>query len=91
MARVSSDLGAATDAVSLFKLSQQSGQQFTLGESNIAGMRRATELSNQIIEHLSQLEEGIKAQADKFPQLAAVMEERDQRDASDLSQMNWGF
>ncbi|MFC4652342.1 hypothetical protein ACFO26_05410 [Lactococcus nasutitermitis] len=88
---VKSNLGDAQNAVSKFKESGTTGQKYSLGESNISGMKRAAKLSNEIIGDLSKLESGIKTQADKFPKLAAVMEERDKKDASNLSQMNWGF
>lgn len=82
---IRSNLGDAQGAVSQFKESEKSGKQCSLGESNIAGMKKAVKISNQLIGDLSKLESGIKTQADKFPKLATVMEERDKKDASDLS------
>ena len=86
-----SNLGAAQSAVSQFKTGHSSGQHFSLGESNIAGMKNALEISNSIIGDLSKLESNIKKQADKFPKLAAVIEQRDKQDMVDLTTMNWGF
>ncbi len=88
---ISSDLGSANAAVSQFDTGNFSSQQFSLGESNISGMKNAMELSNSIVGDLTELESSIKKQADKFPKLAAVMEERDSQDAVDLTVMNWGF
>ncbi len=54
-------------------------------------MKSAEKISNSIIGDLSKLESGIKKQADKFPKLAKIIEERDKQDAADLTTMNWGF
>ncbi|MDT2882060.1 hypothetical protein [Lactococcus lactis] len=89
--KISSDLGSANAAVSQFKTGNSSSQHFSLGESNITGMKSAEKISNSIIGDLSKLESGIKKQADKFPKLAAVIESRDKQDAADLTTMNWGF
>lgn len=89
--KVSSDLGSATAAVSQFNTGNFSSQHFSLGESNITGMKSAEKISNSIIKDLSKLESGIKKQADKFPKLAAVIEARDRQDAASLANKNWGF
>ncbi|MEY8443307.1 hypothetical protein [Lactococcus ileimucosae] len=92
MGAIKSDISAASDAVSMFNNSGQvSNTKFELGESNIAGMKRAAEVSNSIIEDLTKLQSSIKTQADKFPKLAAVIEERDKQDAVALTDMSWGF
>lgn len=84
---IRSDLASANAAVSGLKDKNNfSGQHFSLGESNIGGMKNAVKVSNQIINNTSKISSGVKKQADKFPKLAAVMEQRDQVDAR-----NWGF
>ena len=89
--KISSDLGSANAAVSQFNTGNFSSQHFSLGESNIMGMKNAEKISNSIIGDLSKLESGIKKQADKYPKLAEIIEERDKQDATDLTTMNWGF
>jgi len=89
--KVSSDLGAANAAVSHFNKGNASSQHFSLGESNIMGMKNALTLSNSIVGDLTKLETSVQKQADKFPKLAEVIEVRDKQDAVDLSGMNWGF
>ncbi|WP_242327064.1 hypothetical protein [Lactococcus lactis] len=88
---IKSDIGAVNASVSQFKKTSSSGQHCSLGESNISGMKNAVEISNSIIGELNKLEVSIQKQADKFPKLAAVIEERDKQDATDLTTMNWGF
>ena len=53
--KVSSDLSSAHAAVSQFSKGEYSSQQFSLGESNIVGMKNAVQLSNSIIGDLAQL------------------------------------
>lgn len=86
-----SSVEAAQAAVSQIKVGEGSGQHFDLGETNISGIKQAVTISNQIVNDINQLETGIKQQADKFPKLASVIEERDRQDATNISQMNWGF
>ena len=89
--KISSDLGSANATVSQFNTGNFLAQHFSLGESNISGMKSAEKISNSIIGDLTRLEASIKKQADKFPKLAAVIEARDRQDAADLTSMNWGF
>ncbi len=88
--KVISDLEAANAAISQFNKGQSSSQHFSLGESNISGMKTALNLSNSIIGDLTKLETSVQKQADKFPKLAEVIEARDKQDAVDLSGMSWG-
>ena len=46
--KISSDLGSANAAVSQFKTGNSSSQHFSLGESNITGMKSAEKISNSI-------------------------------------------
>ena len=89
--KLRSNLSAANAAVSQFRIGNASGQYFSLEESNIVGMKNAEEISNSIISDIAKLESAFKMQADKFPKLAAVIEEHDKLDASDLTTMTWGF
>jgi len=92
MSRINSNYGDALSAVSLFN---QSGnwteQTFSLGESNLAGMRQAVDVSNRIVAELTKLEATVKQEADKFPKLAAIIEARDRQDSASFSQQSWGF
>lgn len=91
MVKVSSNYDVALSAVSEFsQIGNSKGQQFSLGQSNIAGMKQAMEISNRIITDLTKLEIAVKEQANKFPQLASVIEQRDQQDSADFSQLSWG-
>jgi len=85
-----SNLGDAQNAVSLFNEGNYSGQHTSISQSNIAGMKRAVEVSNQIIDDLSRLQSGVKAQADKFPALAAAIESRDRQDAASFEAFKFG-
>ncbi|GAB2026263.1 hypothetical protein [Lactovum odontotermitis] len=91
MVRVSSDLSAAQEAVSGFHADEQTGRQETLSESTIEAMYQALSASNQMLGGMSTLKSNIKTQADKIPELAALIEARDKLDAIEISKMNWGF
>lgn len=89
---IRSDVGTAQSAVSKFnRLSNQKGQHFDLGKSNISGMKQAVTVSNQVIEDLAKLQTSIKQQAGKFPQLAQAIEQRDKQDGLDFTKFNVGF
>ncbi|MBF0777457.1 hypothetical protein [Streptococcus cuniculi] len=78
MVKIASDLGATTQAAShVAKIQADSGQSVSLGQSNISGMERGAKVANQLLPTLQRLSESIKKHADKFPQLARVIESRD--------------
>lgn len=92
MVKISSNYDVVVSAVSGFsQINNSKGQQFSLGQSNVAGMKQAVEISNSIITDLTKLETVVKEQANKFPQLASLIEQRDQQDSTDFSQLSWGF
>ncbi|GHU38797.1 hypothetical protein FACS1894193_13700 [Bacilli bacterium] len=89
---IRSDVGSAQGAVAKFNnLGKQKGQHFDLSKSNIAGMKQAVEVSNHVVEDLSKLQSSVKAKADKFPQLARVIEQRDKQDSISFTKMDLGF
>lgn len=85
--KVSSDLGTANLAVSGFNnLEQTAGKQVHIGQSNIHGLKHGEEICNQMLGDITELSSSIKAQANKFPDLALLYQGRDQEDAR-----SWGF
>ncbi|EIQ7100280.1 hypothetical protein LVP26_002788, partial [Enterococcus faecalis] len=47
------------------------------GESNISSMKKGVKVSNQLLNQLAKVVNGVNAQANKFPKLAATMAARD--------------
>ncbi|WP_285004964.1 hypothetical protein [Lactococcus garvieae] len=85
--KISSDLGVAQSAVSGFdRLEQTAGKQVHIGKSNIHGLKRGAEVCNQMLGDITNLSSTVKAQANKFPELALLYEGRDNADAR-----SWGF
>ncbi|KXF71667.1 hypothetical protein [Enterococcus faecalis] len=89
-ASIKSDISVAQEAVSHYGKSGSINKMSTLGESNLSGMKTAMEVSNEIIGEVLKLQSGIKKQADKFPKLASVIEQRDKQDANAISNDMWG-
>lgn len=84
MAKISSDKIAANDAISkIVDVSHQSltNQNVSLGFSNVSSMKKAVEISNQIIGDMSKLVDCTYKQADKIQALADIIEQRDNQDS----------
>ena len=89
---IKSDTGVANDAVSKYGNSGNvSSKSSSLGESNLSGMKNAVEVSNKIVGDMMTLHSGIKKQADKFPQLASAIEQRDKKYATSILTNTWGW
>lgn len=78
MGKIASNQDAAQNAViGINKVSVESGTSCSLGKSNISSMKQGAEVSNQILSDLSKLVTCVNEQANKFPELAAVIASRD--------------
>lgn len=85
--KISSDISTAQLVVSGFdRLEQSAGKQIHIGKSNIHGLKRGAEVCNQMLGDITNLSSSVKAQANKFPELALLYEGRDNADAR-----SWGF
>ena len=60
------------------------GQQVSLGSSNIASMKEGAEIADQVLHRISELLSSLKKQAQGVPALAAAIEERDRQDSMSL-------
>lgn len=81
MGRITSDVGAAQQAIAAFN-SFDVGyiQTVNFSQSNISGMHAGREVANQVLNDLEGLFSCIKTQAGKFEQLASFREELDAAD-----------
>lgn len=80
MSKIASDTSAANMAVSgVRSVTVESGGTCSLSQSNISGMEKGVEATNQIQPTVSGLVDCVKMQAAKFPKLAAVIESRDRQ------------
>jgi hypothetical protein len=86
--KVSSDVGAAHDAVSGFVAMRvdDRGEHVAIGASNISGMQAGARIANETLKNVSELIAGAKSEAAKVAALAAKIESRDSRDASGWSE-----
>lgn len=74
MENIASDAGAAAGAVAgIGAVSVVSGQQVTMGKSNISSMTHGAEINNQLLSNLSQLIECVKEQSQTFPKIAELI------------------
>lgn len=81
--RISSDTISAHDAIAkIVDVSHGSltNQHATLGFSNVAGMKKAVQASNQMIKDVSKLVSCTCEHAEKIPELAKIIEQRDNED-----------
>ncbi|BDH66524.1 hypothetical protein HAX44_13260 [Enterococcus faecalis] len=78
MGKVVSNSEAAGAAITgVTSVSINKGQQTSLGESTVSGLKTGVEISNQLLTNLEQLITCVKAQSEKFPKLAEVIGARD--------------
>lgn len=78
MGRVASSEGAAQGAISkISNVSISKGTNITISKSTVAAMTDGKTLGNQILSGLEDLVSSIQDKANMFPELAAVMAERD--------------
>lgn len=74
MVKIASNQGVAQKAIAGIKnVSVNKNQTCHLGESNISSMKKGVKVSNQLLNQLN----GVNAQANKFPKLAATIAARD--------------
>ncbi|EIP8061745.1 hypothetical protein [Enterococcus faecium] len=73
----SSEAVAQTAITNISKVTIPNGKNTSLSKSTVPSMKAGVELSNQILSDLKQLVVCVQKQADKFPELAKVMAERD--------------
>lgn len=72
----------AQDAISELTGVQVSNfQTIELGESNVDSMKNGTKMANELMGNVSKVVACVLAQANKFPELAHSIEERDIQDA----------
>ena len=77
---IASNEAVAQSAVSsISKVSIPKGKTTSLGKSTVPSMTTGVEVSNQLLSNLEELVKSVQTQADKFPQLAKVMAERDRQ------------
>ena len=77
---IASNEGVAQSAVSsISKVSILKGKKTSLSQSTVPSMKTGVEVSNQLLSNLEELVKSVQTQADKFPQLAKVMAERDRQ------------
>jgi len=83
--KVSSDIGAAQDALAGFGDIELDGdgQQVSMPASNIASMKAAAKVANQIVPDIAELVYRVKFQADCIVSLASEIEKRDNGDAQE--------
>ena len=78
--KIASNEAVAQSAVSsISKVSIPKGKKTSLSQSTVPSMKTGVEVSNQLLSNLGKLVKSVQTQADKFPQLAKVMAERDRQ------------
>ncbi|MEN2736825.1 hypothetical protein ABCS02_03450 [Microbacterium sp. X-17] len=84
--KVASNTAAAQAAVAGFANIEvdRTGQQVTLGSSNVASMKDGANVANGVLDSISALISGVKRQADGVTALATEIEARDKRDAASV-------
>lgn len=85
---IKSDMGTANDAVSKFwgvDTGNFKGDTLSIGASNISSIKKGANISKEMLTDLSKLSTCIKKQADKFTDLATVIQSRDTRDSKQFS------
>lgn len=76
--KIASDVASANAGVSkISKVSIPKGREVTIGKSNIQAMKTGSTLSNRLLSDLESLVKSVQTQANKFPQLAEVIAQRD--------------
>lgn len=86
MAKVASNLGAANSSISSLKqVMEGKAGNFSLSGSNLQGMKTGANVGNQLLDDINKLASSVKKQADKFPQIAQIIEARDSSEAAKFS------
>lgn len=82
--KIASNTGAAKAAVSGFSGIEvdSTGQQATLGSSNVAGMKAGAKVANKMLSEIAELVSSVKSQADGVTALATEIADRDKRDGA---------
>lgn len=83
-----SDINVAQDAVSKFwgvNTECFKDSRITIGASNIGSIKKGARVSQEMLTGLSELASCIKKQADKFTDLAAIIQSRDVQDRNRFS------
>ncbi|TYC49061.1 hypothetical protein ESZ50_07390 [Weissella muntiaci] len=83
MAKIASNIGAASSSISgLQHVTEARLGGFGLSGSNLKGMQTGAKVGNQLMNDINQLTSSVKKQADKFPQIAKIIEVRDSSEAA---------
>ncbi|TYC47868.1 hypothetical protein ESZ50_10970 [Weissella muntiaci] len=83
MGKIASNLNAANSSItSLQRVSEEKFGNFSLSSSNLKGMETGVKVSNKLLDNINKLTSSVKKQADKFPQIAKIIEARDNDQAS---------
>lgn len=83
MVKIASDMGAANSSINgLQRVTEERFGSFSLSSSNIKGMETGTKVGNQLLDNINKLTNSVKKQADKFPQIAKIIEARDNEEAA---------
>ncbi|GAK30130.1 hypothetical protein WOSG25_012270 [Weissella oryzae SG25] len=83
MGKIASNVGAASSSISgLQRIAEGSLGGFGLSGSNLKGMQAGTKVGNQLMGDINKLTSSVKKQADKFPQIARIIEARDSSEAA---------
>lgn len=83
-----SDINVAQDAVSKFcgvDTGSFKGSKISIGSSNIGSIKKGANVSKEMLTDLSDLATCIKKQADKFKDLATIIQARDTQDRNRFS------
>lgn len=83
-----SDVNVAQDAVSKFwgvDTGSFKGSKISIGASNIGSIKKGASVSKEMLTDLSELASCIKKQADKFTDLATIIQARDTQDRNRFS------
>lgn len=81
--KIKSNTADAQEAVAeLTGLQVSSFQTVELGESNVTSMTNGEQMANELLGNVSKAVSCVLAQANKFPELAQRIEERDIQDAN---------
>lgn len=61
-----------------------SKREIELGNNNLSGMKQGKNVSEQMVQQLEELSRYIKAQANKFPQIASLITQDDRHHATNI-------
>lgn len=86
MGKIASNLDMANSSISgIQQVINEEFTDFSISSSNLKGIETGTEVGNQLLNNINKLTDSVKKQANKFPQIAKIIEERDNNQARKMS------